>query len=128
MKRRAITAIAGLCLLGGGLSASSANAAPSSTPVEPAPASLADCHRTTWVCLWGGIDYNGSLIFVHPIPSGRCHNVESTFPYGANSVWNRGNITQRVWSEPNCTGQNYRIGTNGKVPRSPFAIKGLGGY
>ncbi|MFE0256158.1 hypothetical protein [Streptomyces sp. NPDC059010] len=96
---------------------------------EVGPASL-QCNLNLIMCFWTFPDYRSldnevqkSLL----VPSGLCRRITTGVSDLSTSFWNRTGATQRVWSEANCTGQNFLVHTGVRIPRSPFPVRSVGG-
>lgn len=95
------------------------------------PASLSQCNNFKgYTCFWARYDYTPERHVKHipAVASGDCKVVEVDPRYlGSRSFWNRTSKVQRVWSTAHCTGENYLVYPDQRVPRSVINVNSVGG-
>ena len=96
------------------------------------PASITQCGDSWrgYTCFWARENYSPDTHVKHipRVASGDCRTVEVDPMYlGSRSFFNRTTGTQRMWSNANCTGQNYLVGANEKIWKAPFTVNSVGG-
>lgn len=119
----AFAAFAALFTCGASASVTAAPATPRAISVNAEPR----CDAGTW-CVWQAPNYLGSSAEGLPIASGYCWSAALVQLYTFYSIINDTSQYQRVWSNPNCTGQYVLVAPNTTLYDIPFQGTSIGGY
>jgi hypothetical protein len=86
------------------------------------PYAYSDC-PVGKICVWQLTGGNGLRFESPPIGSGSCQGIG----WVVRSVYNRTQVAQRIWSNPNCTGSPFFV-PPGYAVDDTGPLRAIGGY
>jgi Peptidase inhibitor family I36 len=110
--------------------ASTVNASTPASASSPQPRDVQHCYDqpASYFCWWPEPNYGGNQMGLSPaVDPGVCYDLTLAGYSGASYV-NLSGRTQRVWQNPDCTGENRVIDHNWGDAQPPWPARGLGGY